>query len=58
MPEPTPAPETFAPWRVRLHEIIFEADDRAGKIFDIALIAAILASVVRSRREDGRGWRK
>jgi len=46
MPDPKPAPETFAPWRVRLHEIIFEADDRAGKLFDVVLIVAILASVV------------
>lgn len=34
-----------APWRARLHEIIFEADTRAGKVFDVALIIAILASV-------------
>ncbi len=33
-------------WRASLHEIIFEADTRAGKLFDIALIAAILISVV------------
>ena len=36
----------FAPWRARLHEIIFEADDRAGKVFDTVLIVAILASVI------------
>lgn len=36
----------FAPWRSRLHEVIFEADTRAGKLFDIVLIIAILASVV------------
>ncbi|HCT45587.1 MAG TPA: ion transporter, partial [Phycisphaerales bacterium] len=24
-----------APWRDRLHEIIFEADTRAGKAFDV-----------------------
>ncbi len=34
-----------APWRARLHEIIFEADTRAGKVFDVALILAILVSV-------------
>lgn len=33
-------------WRQRLYVIIFEADTRAGKAFDVALIAAILASVV------------
>ena len=32
--------------RSRLHEIIFEADTRAGKFFDVALIVSILASVV------------
>jgi voltage-gated potassium channel len=32
--------------RYRLHEIIFEADTRAGKIFDIVLIASILISVL------------
>jgi len=32
--------------RARLHEIIFEADTTFGKLFDVALIAAILASVV------------
>ena len=46
MAKTDPAPETFAPWRVRLHEVIFEADDRAGKLFDTALIIAILASVL------------
>ncbi|MBX2851007.1 MAG: ion transporter [Phycisphaeraceae bacterium] len=39
-------PTTFAPWRARLHEIIFEADDRKGRLFDTVLIVAILASVV------------
>ena len=32
-------------WRFRLHEIIFEADTPAGKLFDVALLVAILASV-------------
>lgn len=32
--------------RSRLHEIIFEADTPAGKLFDIVLIATILASIV------------
>ena len=31
--------------RERIHEIIFEADTREGKIFDIALLIAILLSV-------------
>lgn len=32
-------------WRARLHEIIFEADTYEGKIFDVALLVAILLSV-------------
>ncbi len=34
-----------AGWRARLHEIIFEADTRAGRLFDFALIWLILLSV-------------
>jgi voltage-gated potassium channel len=33
-------------WRARLHEVIFEADTPAGRAFDIALLIAILVSVV------------
>lgn len=33
-------------WREHLHEIIFEADTRAGRVFDIALIIAIILSIV------------
>lgn len=33
-------------WRFRLHEIIYEADTPAGKIFDVILLIAILASIV------------
>ncbi|HSK74503.1 MAG TPA: ion transporter [Pyrinomonadaceae bacterium] len=50
-------PET--PLRKRLHEIIFEADTRAGRLFDFILLWLIFASVtvvmlesVRSYRED------
>ncbi|MDH5340615.1 MAG: ion transporter [Rubrivivax sp.] len=32
-------------WRLRLYTIIFEADTRAGQVFDICLIAMIVASV-------------
>jgi voltage-gated potassium channel len=38
-------PPQVAPWRDRLHEVIFEADTPAGKTFDVALIIAICASV-------------
>ena len=33
-------------WRFKIHEIIFEADTKSGKIFDIFLIIAILLSVL------------
>jgi voltage-gated potassium channel len=34
------------PWKEKLHEIIYEADTKAGKLFDVVLLAAILASVL------------
>ncbi len=43
--ENSPPPE-LAPWRERLHRIIFEADTKAGKAFDVGLIIAICLSVV------------
>jgi voltage-gated potassium channel len=33
-------------WRTKLHEIIYEADTPAGKLFDVVLLIAILASIV------------
>jgi len=33
-------------WRLTLYTIIFEADTRAGRLFDLALMAAIVVSVV------------
>ena len=33
-------------WQYRLHEIIFEAETRAGKLFDICLIITIILSVL------------
>jgi voltage-gated potassium channel len=35
-----------APWRRRLHEVIFEADTRPGRAFDVALLVTIVVSVV------------
>jgi voltage-gated potassium channel len=35
---------TMARWRVRLHDIIFMADDRAGRLFDLALLWLIVGS--------------
>ncbi len=40
-----PAARLTAPWRRKLHEIIFEADTPAGKAFDVILIASIVISV-------------
>ena len=36
----------MAAWRRRLHEIIFEADTVAGKVFDVILLIAIVLSIV------------
>jgi len=38
--------EILSPDKLKLHEIIFEADTKAGKLFDILLLIAILLSVV------------
>jgi len=43
-PEP-PATRKPQSWRRRVHEIIFEADTPAGRLFDVLLIASILLSV-------------
>ena len=32
-------------WKARLHEIIFESNTRAGRLFDITLLVAIIASI-------------
>jgi len=40
-----PVPDPIAPWRQRLHTVIFEADTPAGKGFDVALLWAIVLSV-------------
>lgn len=37
---------SFSKWQRTVHEIIFEADTRAGKTFDILLIALIILSVI------------
>ncbi len=39
-------PYSFSPIREKLHEIIFEAETTAGKIFDIALLIMILLSII------------
>lgn len=40
------APPGAAPWRHRLYTIIFEADTPGGRAFDVALLWAIVLSVV------------
>jgi voltage-gated potassium channel len=39
-------PQSDITLRLKLHEIIFEADTKPGKIFDVILIAAIILSVI------------
>lgn len=34
------------PWQEQLHELIYESEKPAGKVFDIALLGCILASIV------------
>lgn len=43
-PPPKP-PKTRAKWRDELYVVIFEADTRAGQIFDIGLLIAIVLSI-------------
>ena len=33
-------------WKIKLHEIIFEADTKAGKTFDVVLIISIVLSIL------------
>lgn len=33
-------------WKQKLHEIIYEADTKEGKVFDVILLIAILASII------------
>lgn len=35
-----------SPWRNRVHDVVFEADTPAGRAFDVAVLAIILASVL------------
>lgn len=43
-------------WRAVLHEVIFEADTYAGKLFDILLIICILVSVFALMLDSIAGW--
>ncbi len=42
-------------WQDKLHEIIYEADTKQGKLFDIILLWAILASIVLVMLESIKG---
>ena len=33
-------------WKEKIHEIIYEADTEKGKIFDVVLLIAIIASII------------
>lgn len=45
--QPGSEPEApLAPWRRRMHEVIFEADTPAGKAFDVVLLIVIVVSVI------------
>jgi len=33
-------------WKIKLHEIIYEADTRAGKLFDLILMLVIIGSII------------
>ena len=44
--ESPPKELQLSPWRERLRVIIFEADTRTGKAFDVGLFVAIIASVL------------
>lgn len=46
MLENQPKTPQVAAWRNTLHEIIFEADTKAGKTFDIVLIVSIFLSII------------
>ncbi len=47
-----------APWRQELYRIIFEADTRAGKWFDVALIVSIVLSVIVVMLDSSHDFRR
>jgi voltage-gated potassium channel len=49
--------EAAAGWRHYVHEIVFESETRAGRIFDITVICLILLSVAAVMLESVRGVR-
>ncbi len=51
------AKPTGSEWRGSLHQVIFEADTRAGRAFDVALLVAIVGSVVAVCLESVEAYR-
>jgi voltage-gated potassium channel len=47
----------MAPWREKLYEVIFEAETPGGKAFDVALLVAIVVSVIAVMLESVTGIR-
>ena len=52
-----PPTQSAAPWRALVHEVIFEADTRAGKTFDVVLLWCIVLSVAAVLLESVPGVR-
>lgn len=49
--------DTISPFKRRLYEIVFEADTRAGKIFDTLLLVVILISIIVVMLESVKAFR-
>jgi voltage-gated potassium channel len=49
--------ERVESWRVRLHEVIYESNTLAGKIFDISLLFVIIASILVVMLDSVDKWR-
>jgi voltage-gated potassium channel len=43
-------------WRLRLYQVIYESDTAAGRLFDQAIVAAILVSVAVVMADSVQGW--
>lgn len=52
-----PALPPMPPWKQRLHEIVFEADTRAGRAFDVIVLCSIIISVIVVMLESVAGFR-
>lgn len=51
-------PVKSSSWRLRLHEIIYESDTRAGKFFDVTLLCLIVASIIVVVLDSSQQWRQ